>query len=366
MDRREFLRLGGAGVAGAALLATTNATPLFAQTTSALQEQAGEAERKHKVPAELLLAMGYVNTRWEMPPPETTPYEEGDIHGRGAYGIMQLMQNPSVNTLGEAARLTRISESKLKTDRAANILGGAAVLARIKGSPAPDDLNAYYDAVVEYGDSQQYANAVYEVLKAGATLTISTGERVVLAPQSEAETRALRAALARGQYPRSTWYGASSNNFTYASRPPTINKVIIHVAQGSYWGTINWFQDSRAQASAHYTVGTKGQVGQSVREDDIAWHAGWWDYNKTSIGIEHEGYISDRRWFTDAMYHSSAKLSAYLCKRYSIRANRNHIIGHHEVPGCPGAGGGVSCHTDPGRHWNWDRYIKLVRYYKSR
>jgi hypothetical protein len=45
------------------------------------------------------MAMGYVNTRWEMPPPEASDYIPGDIHGRGAYGIMQLVQNPWEDTL---------------------------------------------------------------------------------------------------------------------------------------------------------------------------------------------------------------------------------------------------------------------------
>jgi hypothetical protein len=31
------------------------------------------------------------------------------------------------------------------------------------------------------------------------------------------------------------------------------------------------------------------------------------------------------------------------------------------VPGCPGEGGGVDCHTDPGRWWWWDYYMKRVR-----
>ncbi|MDP9424909.1 MAG: N-acetylmuramoyl-L-alanine amidase, partial [Actinomycetota bacterium] len=163
-------------------------------------------------------------------------------------------------------------------------------------------------------------------------------------------------ARAAGQYRGSTWYGASRYNYTNASRPPTINKIVIHVAQGSYWGTLNWFKDSRAQASAHYTVSSRyGSVGQSVSEADIAWHAGWWDYNKTSIGIEHEGYVSDPKWFTDAMYRSSAKLSAYLCKKYNIPIDRSHIIGHNEVPN--------ATHTDPGGNWNWTTYMGYVAYY---
>jgi N-acetyl-anhydromuramyl-L-alanine amidase AmpD len=114
--------------------------------------------------------------------------------------------------------------------------------------------------------------------------------------------------MAAGEYPGSTLYPASSSNYLVASRPASnpINKIIIHVTQGSWAGAINWFQDPKAQVSVHYTVRpSDGAVGQAVREKDIAWHAVNWLYNQTSIGIEHEGFVSDSNWFTEAMYRSS-------------------------------------------------------------
>src|SRR5215216_2971765 len=114
MARREFLRLGGAGLVGAVLLGSAGTTGGLAQTGSSLKAELESAATEYGVLQELLMAMGYVNTLWEMPPPEVSAYREGDIHGRGAYGIMQLMQNPSENSLGEAARLTGLSEEKLK------------------------------------------------------------------------------------------------------------------------------------------------------------------------------------------------------------------------------------------------------------
>ena len=39
-------------------------------------------------------------------------------------------------------------------------------------------------------------------------------------------------------------------------------------------------------------VGSAGQVAQMVPERDIAWHAGNWPYNETSIGIEHAGFTN--------------------------------------------------------------------------
>ncbi|CAA9468368.1 MAG: N-acetylmuramoyl-L-alanine amidase [uncultured Rubrobacteraceae bacterium] len=156
------------------------------------------------------------------------------------------------------------------------------------------------------------------------------------------------------------WYPASSRNYTVAKRPTSnpINKIIIHVTQGSWAGALNWFQNPSAGVSAHYTIkSSDGRIGQSLSDVNIGWHAGNWSYNQTSIGIEHEGYVSDSRWFTPAMYRSSAKLTAYLCQRYRIPVDRYHIIGHNQVPG--------ATHTDPGRYWNWTQYMRLVRQYRN-
>ncbi len=364
MDRRDFLRMGGVGLAGAVLLGSAGGRVL-AQAATSLQSEFESAANENRVPLDLLLAMGFVNTLWEMPPPEASDYQEGDPEGRGAYGIMQLVQNPSRNTLGRAADLTGLSEEELKNSRAANVRGGAAVLSDIVGTSKPEDLNGWQDAVAEYGDTDLYAVEVYETLKGGASLTISTGESLELASYEDAEVPQVFTTRSVNQYPGAAWRPAHGGNYTNANRKEAIiDLIVIHVAQGSYSGTVNWFQDRRASSSAHYVVSGKGRAAQCVRNEDIAWHAGWWKTNKKSIGIEHAGYIGNPRSFTGRMYRSSARLSAYLCRRFNIPVDRQHIIGHKQVPGCSGPGGGVYCHTDPGRYWNWDRYLRLIKHYK--
>lgn len=83
---------------------------------------------------------------------------EGKPEARGSYGILQLVQNDSRDTLGEAAGLIRSSEERLKTDRERNIQGGAAILAELQGATKPEDLDEWYDAVAEYGDGPLYAD----------------------------------------------------------------------------------------------------------------------------------------------------------------------------------------------------------------
>jgi N-acetyl-anhydromuramyl-L-alanine amidase AmpD len=176
-----------------------------------------------------------------------------------------------------------------------------------------------------------------------------------------------------GDYWESTYYlyqPANPNNYTVAERPASnlIDKIIIHVTQGSWASAINWFQDPNALSSSHYVIrSADGFMCESVLEKNIAWHAGNWSYNQTSIGLEHEGYVYNPVWFTEAMYDSSAQLSAYLCYNYGIPADRAHIIGHNEVPDPynPNRYGGIDHHQDPGPYWDWDKYMGYVAYYLS-
>jgi hypothetical protein len=197
INRRDFLRLGGIGVAAAALLGIAGTGELFAQQNpvySSLVEEFNEAAEKYDVPVSVLLAMGYVNTRWEMPPPEASAHEPGDPHGRGAYGIMQLVRNDDEDTLGEASRLTGIPEEMLKTDRRSNILGGAALLAEAEGE-RPARLGDYFGAVsgkgrrrlfkavAGLGAGDLYAEQVFDVLKKGTYEKLLDGEQVELPSQ---------------------------------------------------------------------------------------------------------------------------------------------------------------------------------------
>ncbi len=96
------------------------------------------------------------------------------------------------------------------------------------------------------------------------------------------------AVSATPDYPAATWIPASLANYSYANRPHDrqINLIVIHDIEGSYASAIATFQDPARAGSAHYVIGAQGQVAQMVQEHDIAWHAGNWDYNTRSIGIE--------------------------------------------------------------------------------
>ncbi|WP_299539018.1 peptidoglycan-binding protein [uncultured Streptomyces sp.] len=351
----------------ASALAVLTATAVLTAALPALAAPAADAETTlnsafaraataYDVPRDLLAAVGYGETHL-------------DDHGgapsqANGYGVMHLASNPSTHSLERAAALTGAPVARLREDSAANILGGAAVLrehADALGLGRDDrrDVDAWYTAVARYGGAEGaaaelYADAVYAFLAEGIRVTTPDGESVTVPSRPVApEKGALGApgiAAASTDYPSALWVPAHANNFK-VGRAEAIDKVVIHVTQGSYAGSISWFQNSTSQVSAHYVVrSSDGEITQTVREANTAYHAK--SANASSVGIEHEGWVDDPSWFTDSMYRSSAALTASLCARYGIPKDRAHVIGHSEAPG--------NDHTDPGPNWNWTYYMQLV------
>ncbi|MEU1281214.1 peptidoglycan-binding protein [Streptomyces sp. NPDC005805] len=350
------------GLTLTALAPTAQARPAPpAPTTSPAPTVAAaftEAAAEFGVPRDVLVAVGYGESRL-------------DGHGgqpsqdRG-YGVMHLVDNPRQRTLREASELTGVPAGTLRRDTAANIRGGAAVLrarADEAGLTAAERARPgeWYEAVARYGGAGDprtarfYADGVYDLLAQGVDARAEDGSAVTVRPsavQPDRGSHADAAPLAAGpDYPSALWVPASTANYK-AGRTSAITAVVVHVTQGSYAGAISWFQNPASQVSAHYVVrSSDGQVTQTVREKDTAWHAR--SGNPYSVGIEHEGFVDQPAWFTDVMYRSSAALTRAIADRYGIPKDRAHIVGHAEVPG--------NDHTDPGPHWDWNRYMELVR-----
>ncbi|WP_103500123.1 MULTISPECIES: N-acetylmuramoyl-L-alanine amidase [Streptomyces] len=152
------------------------------------------------------------------------------------------------------------------------------------------------------------------------------------------------------------WVPASGANLRRASRPRDfrVDRVVIHMPEATYPVTLRVFQDPAHRAATHYVVRSEdGHVAQMVRELDVAYHAGHRAFNERSVGIEHEGWADRPEFLTDTMYESSARLVAGICARHEIPVDREHIVGHREVPDI--------VRICPGPHWDWDRYIGMVR-----
>ncbi|MFI8346069.1 N-acetylmuramoyl-L-alanine amidase [Streptomyces sp. NPDC085596] len=301
--------------------------------------------------------------------------------------------DPRLHTLDEAADLIDASPEKVQSDPGQSIRAGAALLAKYQKDATgslPGDPGAWYPAVARASQAtdlkgaQLFANRVYESIRTGEQRLTTDGDSVSLPAdpsvtpkqQSDLELAGAATATTTPECPtglncdfRPAAYKQNSGpddwgNYNVAARPVTgdeIRYIVIHDTEGGYDGSLAVFQNSNSYASAHYLIrASDGLVTQLVANKDEAWHSGNKSVNMHSIGIEHEGYaIKNGSWYTEPEYESSAALVKYLAGKYGIPLDREHVIGHDEVPGPLDAQAGTQ-HWDPGPFWDWNHYFQLM------
>ncbi|MEU8106243.1 N-acetylmuramoyl-L-alanine amidase [Nonomuraea muscovyensis] len=281
-------------------------------------------------------------------------------------------------SLGRAARLTGLPAERLRTDPAANIRGGAALLAAYQAHPTGDPAG-WYQAVARYSGARDpftarsFADEVFAVIREGAARRTDDGFAVRLTPAPglrppaapplrRAQGAECPATLACEWMPaayKRTGPGDYGNHDRIAGER-RVDYIVIHDTEGGYDGIKSMVADPD-YVSWHYTVRSRdGHVAQHVRTKDVAWHAGNWDVNTRSIGVEHEGYLArGGTWYTEAMYRASARLVRHLADLHDIPLDRAHILGHDNVPGTtPQTLPGM--HDDPGPYWDWAHYFDLM------
>lgn len=116
-----------------------------------------------------------------------------------------------------------------------------------------------------------------------------------------------------------TPYGFQSfPNYTAGRQGNSINKIVIHHMATTDYDSVPGIWNSR-QASAHYGIGKNGEIRAYVDEDNTAWHAGDWNANLTSIGIEHCNINGAPTYdIAQATVEASAKLVADIANRYGL------------------------------------------------
>ncbi|MFI2369692.1 N-acetylmuramoyl-L-alanine amidase [Streptomyces sp. NPDC018833] len=299
--------------------------------------------------------------------------------------------DPRLHTLDEAAELIDSSEESVKTDAGTSIRAGAALLAEYQKEVTgdlPDEADEWYAAVARYSQSPDrkgadlFAKRVFESIRTGESRLTADGQQVTLAADPSANpVKPSKLPLATTvsttatptpecpvglncNYIPAEVPSTGQRNYTLASRPANgfdVRRIVVHDTEGSYEGTIATFQSSTARGSAHYLIrASDGLVTQMVENKNIAWHAGNWTANMHDIGIEHEGYaIRAGSWYTEPQYESSAALVKFLAAKYGIPLDREHIIGHDEVPGQLDAKV-AGMHWDAGPYWDWNHYMSLI------
>lgn len=129
-----------------------------------------------------------------------------------------------------------------------------------------------------------------------------------------------------------TWKPAHPNNYGVGRNGILVDRIVLHWIVGSLTSADATFANPNRLASANYGVGSK-EIHQYVSETNTAWHAGNFEMNQRSIGIEHEG--GPNLPISEETYLTSIELVADICRRYSIPCDRTHIRKHSEVSNSP-------------------------------
>jgi N-acetyl-anhydromuramyl-L-alanine amidase AmpD len=197
-----------------------------------------------------------------------------------------------------------------------------------------------------------------------AAVALTAVPAAVAAKTTDAECpRGLHCNFVPAAYVQNSADPGDYGNYDLANRPDdglNIRFVVIHDTEESYADTLATFENSHSYVSAHYvTRSSDGFVTQMVPTKDVAWQAGNWWINTHSVGVENEGFALDASYFTDQLYHSLARLTRYTAERYGIPLDREHIIGHDQVPG-PTEVFQAGMHWDPGTYFDWAHFMALV------
>ncbi|WP_372351639.1 N-acetylmuramoyl-L-alanine amidase [Streptomyces sp. KL116D] len=422
---RTGVRAAGSLATAALLLPLLGAAPPespAAAPSARLQGAFASAAAEYRVPQSVLLGVSYLQSRWDAhggAPSVTGGYgpmhltdartalartvvhdhAEGDARGDDSRSPLKATaadvptdaQLPArLKTLVRAAQVSGIPAEELRSDPAANVRGGAALLAAAQhklGKPLSENPADWYGAVATFSGADDaataatYANDVFAVIRDGERRTTDEGQTVTLAAESDAKPQAaqiekmgLRKANASDtECPKTVsceWIPAPYEEFgdgdygnhDLADRPndQSIDYIVIHDTEATWEETLKLVQD-KTYLAWHYSLrSTDGHIVQSIKAKDVGWHAGNWYVNAKSVGLEHEGFLTQPdSWYTEEMYRSSARLVKYLSKKYDIPLDRQHILGHDTVPG-PTTVNIPQMHTDPGPYWDWAHYFALM------
>lgn len=426
--RRRLRVLTAASVAALLLPLLPAAADAGGREPDSLQEAFARAADRYQVPESVLLGVSYLQSRWDghRGAPSVsggygpmhltdarTALAEDPHHSHGAEDARgdtardtrrahDALPDPAdlpgrLRTLERAAELTGLDEEELRRDPAANVAGGAALLAaaqRELGLPLSDDPAQWYGAVARYpgsGDARAaevFADEVFDVIREGQRRTTDSGQHVVLEGDPGLAPEAARldgpgprpaspARDERVECPKSVsceWIPApyeeyanpdgspNYGNHDKADRPASqkIDYIVVHDTEATWDTTLSLVRNPK-YVSWHYSLrASDGHIAQHVPTGDVGWHAGNWYVNAKSVGLEHEGFLTaPDAWYTEAMYRTSARLVRYLAHRYDIPLDRQHIIGHDNVPGVTSAHI-PGMHTDPGPYWDWQHYFTLL------
>ncbi len=333
------------------------------ESAASLDQDFLDAAAEFDVPANLLQAIAYENTGWQM--------VEGQEEFEGKAPLVGLMGLPE-DKVEVAATLLDIHPDMVRYGRRTNIRAYAALMdAAASGVPDRDALGlwattvAYVSGIEESEGQAHYIHrGVYKRLQDGVRTELGTIEAVDVQPVFQLPAQDRRSADRSGV----VWRASPNTSARPSGAAGTPSMVIIHTCEGSYSGCWSWLTNSSSGVSAHYVVNSDGsEVSQLVTEDRKAWHIGaTYDCalnsstncarngsssNNFTVGIEHAGYASQSSW-SSGLLDTSANLVCGISRDWSIPRDRYHVVGHGQLQ--------PYNRVDPGPNWPWTAYLDRI------
>ncbi len=140
------------------------------------------------------------------------------------------------------------------------------------------------------------------------------------------------------------WGGPTPNQ---SGNMTEIRGVVVHIAQGTYQGTISWQRNPESRVSSHFIVALDGKITQMVDTTETAWtqRAG----NGHWLSVENAGYVPNP--LTAYQVEANARLLARAHQRHGVPLQLadspdDRGLGHHSMgakPGSPADWGHSAC-----------------------
>ena len=146
---------------------------------------------------------------------------------------------------------------------------------------------------------------------------------------------------------------AHTNNYKKHNGKRAVKGVVVHVAEGTYDGTVSWFKNPNAKVSAHFVIAKDGRIAQCVELNDIAYANGtsgtpsskyYWglsehplirhyknNANDYTVSIELEGKSTDPEPVADKQWHSVIRVVRDVLQEYDLKASYIHILQHRDI-----------------------------------
>ncbi|MEO6684082.1 MAG: N-acetylmuramoyl-L-alanine amidase [Ginsengibacter sp.] len=314
-------------------------------SVATLRKYFSDASIEFNVPVEILMATAQVQSNWAQ--------VSESLYG--SWGVMGIIENPSVKQISQAAALLNESPESIKRDAKTNIRAAAALLAHYQyGRITTPELTTWFESLKDLTGltdqemKHELAIRIFELVNTGSK-SVTLWEEIINIKPTKVSIPA--PFLQTGRLYGTTGvkntvdYTLAIPNYTtcnFNARPAGSEHkyyFVHYIGTGTYQGAISWFKDCTSSVSAHYVIrNSDGQVSQVVAENARAWSQGENDANNQGIGVEHEAIVTNlAMWDSEPMLISAGNLASDVCDRNNIpkvrRAQNGDrgIYGHSDV-----------------------------------